>query len=176
MFKVNTKAAGGPRLTSATKLTPDDFRAVAAQVGMPPFAARKSGLISAVVAKRDKRVETRWNGKETANTAQRGDRIVTNLDARGKPLIDRDGNHNVYVIKADIFDKLYELAETPDIVVATYRARGTVQAIELPGGFDILAPWGETQLADRGYLILNGADVYGNNAETFEATYERVAG
>jgi hypothetical protein len=176
MFTVNTKAAGGPRLTARTKLTPDDFRAVAISVGVPPFAARKSGLISAVAATRDKKVETRWNGKETVNTARRGDRIVTNLDANGKPLVDRDGNHNVYVIKADTFDKLYELADTPEIVVATYRARGTVAAIALPGGFEILAPWGETQLADRGYLILNGPDVYGNNADTFEATYERVGG
>jgi hypothetical protein len=175
MLQVDLMAAGGARLTSDAKLTPDDFRAVAGRVGVVPFAARKSGLISAVTAAGDTRVETRWNGKETVNTARPGDRIVTNLDARGKPLVDRDGQHNVYVIKADAFVKLYELADTPEILVATYRARGIVEAIALPGGFDILAPWGETQWADRGYLILNGADVYGNNADTFEATYERVA-
>ena len=176
MFEIDSNAAGGLRLTASAKLTPDDFDAVAVRIGVLPFAARKSGLISAIVATRDERVETRWNGQETVNTARRGDQIVTNLDAKGTPLVDRDGNHNVYVIKADMFDKLYELADTAEIVVATYRARGTVQVIAVPGGFDMLAPWGERQQADRGYLLLNGTDVYGNNAETFEATYERVTG
>ncbi len=166
----------GARVLSATKLSPADFQDIAARLGVAPFVGRKSGLISVRAADHGERIETRWNGKETANTAQRGDRIVTNLDATGKPLVDRDGNHNVYVIKADTFDKLYEPAETPEIGVATYRARGTVQVIALPGGFEILAPWGETQWADHGYLVLNGADVYGNNADTFEATYERVGG
>jgi hypothetical protein len=174
MFDVDLKGAGGARLISGTKLTPHEFRDIAARLGVEPFVARKSGLISAIAAKRDERVETHWNGKETVNTARPGDRIVTNLDAKGKPLVDRDGNHNVYVIKADAFIKLYELADTPEILVATYRARGTVEAIEFRGGFDILAPWGERQVAESGYLILNGPDVYGNNAETFEATYERV--
>jgi hypothetical protein len=176
MFQVDLKAAGGPRLTSTAKLTPEAFADAGRRMGAMPFAAQKSGLISAIAARRDERIVTRWNGQETVNTARPGDHIVTNLDARGRPLVDRDGNHNVYVIKADAFNMLYELADTPGIVVATYRARGTVQALALPGGFDILAPWGETQRADCGYLILNGADVYGNNAETFDATYERVAG
>ncbi len=56
-----------------------------------------------------------------------------------------------------------------------YRPKGVVTALRFRGGFDILAPWGERQVAPAGYLILNGADVYGNNAETFEATYEALA-
>jgi hypothetical protein len=51
-----------------------------------------------------------------------------------------------------------------------------VDAIRLPGGFDIAAPWGERQQAPSGYLILSGGEVYGNNAETFAATYEPVRG
>jgi hypothetical protein len=37
-----------------------------------------------------------------------------------------------------------------------------------------LAPWGQRERAPKGYLLLNGKDVYGNNAGTFEATYEMV--
>jgi hypothetical protein len=50
----------------------------------------------------------------------------------------------------------------------------TVDALHLSGGFDIVAPWGERQTAPDGYLILSGRQVYGNNAETFAATYEVV--
>ena len=174
MFQIDAHATGGPRLISDAKLSAADFRAVGKKANTPPFVARKSGLIAARTATRDERVETHWNGKETTNTARPGDRIVTNLDARGEPLVDRDGNHNIYVIKADAFITLYDLADTPEILVATYRARATVEAIEFPGGFDIIAPWGERQTADRGYLLLNGADVYGNHTETFEASYARI--
>jgi hypothetical protein len=44
----------------------------------------------------------------------------------------------------------------------------------MPAGFDIMAPWGERQVGEQGYLILNGGEVYGNNTDTFEATYELV--
>jgi hypothetical protein len=174
MYRVDPKAPAGPRLISDTKLTPDDFRKIAQDLGMQPFTARKSGLITARTAEHDETVETRWNGKETVNTARPGDRIVTNLDAHGVPLVDRDGNHNVYVVKADKFVTLYELGNTTSPLGQTYRARGTVEAIAFPGGFDILAPWGERQLADNGCLILNGGDVYGNHADTFNASYERL--
>jgi hypothetical protein len=175
MFRVETAGARGARLVADTQLSSADFDSVARQVGVAPFTARKNGFVRARTAERDERVETHWNGKETANMARPGDRIVTNLNAQGMPLVDGDGHHNIYVIKADAFIRLYELADTPN-VVPIYRARGTVQAIALAGGFEILAPWGETQRADSGYLILSGADAYGNNAETFEATYERVDG
>ena len=57
-----------------------------------------------------------------------------------------------------------------------YRAKGVVSAIALPGGFDIVAPWGERETAPAGYLLLNGTEVYGCNQETFVATYEVVRG
>jgi hypothetical protein len=174
MYRVDLNAPAGPRLFSDTKLTPDDFRAIAKDLGTKPFAARKSGLISARTAERDEKVETLWNGKETINTARPGDRIVTNLDAHGVPLVDRDGHHNVYVVKADKFVTLYELGDTTSPLGQTYRARGTVEAIAFPGGFEILAPWGEKQIAGNGFLILNNADVYGNNAETFNASYQHL--
>ncbi len=174
MFRIDTNARSGPRLIADTKLTPDDFRAIGAQSGAVVFAARKSGLIAARTAERKEMIETRWNGKETANTARPGDRIATNLDANGVPLVDREGQQNTYVIAADKFVALYDLADTISPLGRTYRARGTVEAIEFTGGFEILAPWGEKQIADNGFLILNSGDVYGNHAETFNAGYERL--
>jgi hypothetical protein len=80
------------------------------------------------------------------------------------------------VIAGARFKELYEPAESAGKDGRRiYRAKGSVLALRLPGGFDIAAPWGERQLAPAGYLILNGQEVYGNNAETFEATYEVLA-
>jgi hypothetical protein len=174
MFHIDPQAPSGPRLVSDAKLTPDDFRTIGAHEGAVVFTARKSGLIAARTAERKETVETRWNGKETTNTAQPGDRVATNLDANGVPLVDREGQQNTYVIAADKFVALYDLAEAISPLGRTYRARGTVEAIEFPGGFEILAPWGEKQVADTGFLILNGGDVYGNHAETFHLGYERL--
>ena len=173
MFTINKTSTSGAQISADAVLTPDDFRAIAKQAGSQSFVARKSGLIAARTATATERVDTHWNGKESTNTAKPGDRVVTSLDKTGKPLIDADGHKNIYVILADKFVALYELANVASPLGSTYRARGTVEAIHFAGGFEIIAPWGETQRAPSGYLILNGQDVYGNNAETFEASYER---
>jgi hypothetical protein len=174
MYRIDLSASGGPRLLAGSVLSSIDFEAIAGGHPGSVFTARKSGLVLARVASHDETVETRWNGKETKNIARTGDFIVTNLDASGAPLIDRDGNRNVYVILAGTFPKLYEDAGSTTPLGPGYRTRGTVDAIAFRGGFEIVAPWGEKQVAANGYLIRNGADVYGNNAETFEATYARV--
>ena len=79
---------------------------------------------------------------------------------------------NVYVIAADKFPALYERTSEKGAHGAISRAKGMVSALPLPGGFDILAPWGERQRGASGYLLLNGAEVYGASREAFEATYE----
>jgi hypothetical protein len=159
------------RLVATAQLNESDFRAIAAKLGVAPFRARKTGAVLARTAKSTQTVVTRWNGKESVNTAQPGDMIVTNLDANLQPLIDGDGNRNVYVIRADIFPALYDKTEPASPLGDVYRARATVEAVALPGGFELVAPWGEMQRADCGILILNGAEVYGNHADTFAATY-----
>lgn len=171
-LETGTKA----RLVSRAGLTLADFDKIAEQLGMTPFRARKTGFVAAEKARGGEVVETRWNGKETSNTARKGDWIVTRISSRGETLRDREGHENRYVIAAERFSDLYEPAggpggaNRPDL----YRANGTVTAIRLEGGFDIVAPWGERQVAPAGYLILNGDEVYGNNAETFEATYAEL--
>jgi hypothetical protein len=166
------------RLVAHTVLTADDFRRIAEQVAPDRFMrARKTGLVAARKAARRRVVETRWNGTETTNTAKRGDWIVTNLTPDAKPLRDAEGRLNVYVVSAERFARLYEPAgREKSGLGAVYRATSIVEAILFPGGFDILASWGERQVAASGYLIRNGDSVYGNHAETFAATYEAVPG
>jgi hypothetical protein len=158
-------------------LTSADFDEIAEQIGVTSFCARKTGFVVAEKARGGEVVDTRWNGKETTNTARKGDWIVTNSSSRGETLRDRERHENRYVIAADRFSELYEQAASLDSggTAKLYRAKGIVTAIRLDGGFDIVAPWGERQTAPAGYLILNGDEVYGNNAETFALTYEKLA-
>ncbi len=119
---------------------------------------------------------TRWNGKETEARAAKGDWIVTALGPDLAPLRDDEGHTNVYVIKADKFAELYEPAAAATSHGPAFRSRGVVEAIRLTGGFEIQAPWGETQRAADGWLLLNGGEVYGNHRDTFAATYEILEG
>jgi hypothetical protein len=178
MFKIVHTGPGrdAVRVEADTRLTPDDFRRIASDLVRPIVRARKVGFVAAQVARQDETVETRWNGTETTNTARKGDWIVTNLSPEQKALRDREGHLNTYVIRADRFHHLYEPTGAQNELGAVHRARGVVEAIRLPGGFDIMAPWGERQRSPEGYLLCNGIEVYGNNAETFAATYKLLAG
>ena len=162
------------RVIAETALDANEFQQIAADLGVVPRRARKTGLVAARKAVGDEPVETRWNGKETEARATTGDWIATTLDANLAPLRDDEGHKNVYVIKAARFPELYEPTgqTTPD--GAIYRSKGLVEAIRVTGGFEIRAPWGETQRASNGWLLLNGGEVYGNHRDTFAATYEFI--
>lgn len=155
-------------------LTPDDVKALAAERGASLARAEKVAHVSARPAAAGERVETRWNGVETVNTAQTGDWIVASLDRDQRPLRDKDGFTNTYIVKSEDFDASHERVDGQDQHGAFYRPRGEVVALYLPDGFDIVAPWGERQRADRGYLIVREREVYGNHAETFERTYRTL--
>ena len=83
---------------------------------------------------------------------------------------------NVYVIAAERFAGLYEPTSENSEHGLIYRAKGVVSVLSLPGGFDIVAPWGERQRGASGYLLLNGDEVYGSSREAFDATYEVLRG
>ena len=175
MFKISGKGPGGAaRLEADAKLTSADFADIAKELGQAPKRARKIGHVAARRAERSEVIETRWNGKETTNTARVGDWIVTNLSLKREPLRDREGHVNTYVIVPEKFAELYEPTPEKSELGDVYRAKGVVLALQLPGGFDIVAPWGERQTGSAGHLLLNGDEVYGANAETFAATYEVV--
>lgn len=158
------------------RLTPQELHALAARSGRKPIRARKIGYVAARASTAREVVETRWNGRETSNTAEVGDWIATNLTPDRQPLRDRDGNLNTYVIKAARFPQLYEPAGSSDGETgAIYKAKAVVTALSMPGGFDIVAPWGERQTGASGYLILNGDEVYGIAGDAFGVTYEVLA-
>jgi len=178
MFKIVHTGPGrdAVRIESDARLTPEEFKRIACDLARPIVRARKVGFVAARLAQADETVETRWNGAETTNTAHEGDWIVTNLSPEQQAQRDRDGQVNAYVIQAERFPDLYEPAGAENELGVVYRAKGLVQAIRLPGGFDIVAPWGDRQRSPVGYLVCNGSDVYGNHAETFAATYRMIQG
>lgn len=168
-----------PRFVSETPLSPADFQALAARRGATVKRYRKSGWIAARRSAATEEVWTRWRGSETRNTAAPGDYVVTALDDALAPLRSDRGEVNIWVIRAAKFPELY--APDPDgrspsggAEGALYRPRGVVDAFEIPEGFTIAAPWGETQSIETGYLLKSGDEVYGNHAETFRATYEEI--
>jgi hypothetical protein len=160
------------RLVTTTVLKKADFRKIARAMAVKPLMARKVGYIAARKAKRREKIETYWNGKETTNMARAGDWVVTSLTPAKRLLRDKRRNTNTYVVKAKTFAKLYERVRGKNGFGQFFKAKSAVEAIYLSGGFEILAPWGEMERAPSGYLLLNGNEVYGNNAGTFEATYE----
>jgi hypothetical protein len=161
------------RLVARRRLTAADFRAVAVKLGTVPMQARKVGLVSARQATQAEEVKTFRDGLESRNTAAPGDWIVTNLSPQGGVLRDRAGHADTYVIRADKFPALYATHAGATEFGTIYRPTDTreVKVIYLSGGFELMAPWGEMQRGDEGYLLLNGEEVYGNDRESFDATY-----
>ena len=176
MFNIEEKGffSRRRRLIANEQLSKADFCAIAERIGASPFPARKVGFVAARRATQIENIVTHWNGKESRNTAAPGDWIVTNLSPRMEVLRDRSSRTNTYVIRADKFDKLYVPDQGETEFGRIYKPTGVVEAIHLNGGFEILAPWGQAQQSPDGYLLLNGAEVYGNDRETFEATYAAV--
>jgi hypothetical protein len=176
MFKIESSGIfrRKHRLVAPTKLDKDDFKKVAGCIGAKPVKARKIGFGAARRAVRAEVIATQWDGKETTNSAQPGDWIVTNLSPARTVIRDKTGHENIYVIKAENFAGLYDSIIGSNEFGQFYKAKNIVDAVYLSGGFDIFASWGQKQVADVGYLLASGHDVYGNNSDTFNATYEVV--
>ena len=160
------------RLTSREILMPSDFDAIAGQLAVKPLLAQKIGFVAACRAETIEQIETRIEGHETTNTANLGDWVVTNMTPDGEALRDSDGRLNTYVIRAETFERLYQAVGHNTEFGALFSAKGTVSAIELPGSFDILAPWKKRQRGKAGYLIRNGDEIYGIEKSIFHRTYD----
>ena len=165
------------RLFSSEKLSSEDFDAIVRDLsgyGGSMFRARKISFVSARKAAAIEPIETRYDGKESNDTAQPGDWIVTNMNTKRDIIRDSQGHLNTYVIRAADFVRLYSRDVGDNEFGEIYKAKGIVDAVHLPGGFDIVAPWGERQQGASGYLLRNGADVYGIYAKAYDETYEKV--
>lgn len=95
--------------TAPEPLTPDAFHALARARGLTPFKARKTAPIAARRLHRETRIETHWNGVETAKTAEAGDWLVTALDENGAALRDNAGQLNQYAVGEISFHDRYRL-------------------------------------------------------------------
>lgn len=167
----------GGRLLSGSRLGEQAFRDAARALGATIHRYRKTAHVAARPTAERQTIVTYWNGEETRNVAEPGDMIVTSLDRDGSPVRDREGRLNTYVIGAARFAALYskvgEAASEPALG-AVFVALGEVEAFAAPGGFEIMAPWGELERAETGYIVRNGEDVYGVAGEVFENTYTRI--
>ncbi len=162
------------KLVADAILKPEDFDEIARTLGRKPVRARKTACIAACRTQVATTVDTRWQGEATSAKAEPGDWIVTNLDAHKSPLLDAAGTVNQYVISAEKFEQLYERTYGETEHGPVFKAKGEVDALEFPGGLDIQAPWGKQQTIKDGFLLRNGADIYGNDGRAFRATYEKV--
>mgnify|MGYP001174257540 CR=1 FL=1 len=181
------------RVTSSSALTPDDFRRIceeAAGFGVYPMIARKTGFVSVREATRDEQVITFFDSVETSGSAKPGNWIVANMmrdfrfyrpetheDPDNYLLRDSQGNLDTYIISKDDKKANYRQTSHKTTFGTVYEwvgGQGDIEAIELRGGFRIIAPWGETQERDVGYLIHSGGEVYGIYGPIFAATYERT--
>ncbi len=137
---------------------------------------RKVGEIKAEVATEATKVRTIIaGGKETDNTAEPGDYIVTNL---WSPSRER------YMIKAQQFPDLYDLKEGETDV---YKPKAYVRAGRNPYGKGIrmMAQWGDMQNGDEDCMLADTYDQKTGKREgeprivarsAFETTYELVEG
>lgn len=157
------------------RLSKSVFHAIAAEMGQPPLMAVKIAPVAVTRVRGPCCLETRWMSERTINEAQEGDWLVTSLDAGGRPLRDRRGALNSYIIGNPHFLEIYERAPGECELGPLFRSKQWVEAIYFNGGVDILAPWGQRQTLGEGYLLCKGDRVYGNERASFETTY-RIAG
>jgi len=132
---------------------------------------KKKGTVKAQTAKGGERIETVLadGTKETTNTAEAGDFIITN--PKGEK----------YIVKPETFNKRY----SPSQENGVYEAKGYCKAIPNPFQEDIQikASWGEIQTGDSECMF---ADTYDPDTRTlggepyiiekyaFEETYAKV--
>jgi hypothetical protein len=170
---------GKPRLVSAEKLSAkEDFDHLVRELRVHKseyVKARKVSYVAARQATAVENIETRYDGKESEDTANPGDWIVTNMDTDRRIMKDKQGFVNTYVIRKENFERLYDLDHGEEQPHGRfYKAKGVVHAIEVAGGFDIVAPWGQRQQGPDGFILRNGDDVYGIHRYAFDKIYKIV--
>lgn len=133
---------------------------------------KKKGEVMAQVAMGGETIETILadGTKETTNTAEVGDFIITNPGGER------------YIVKPDKFNKRYGPKEG---VEGVYEAKGYCKAIKNPTGENvkIMASWGEIQTGDSECMFADtydpetntlGGEPYIIEKTAFEQTYAKV--
>ena len=131
---------------------------------------KKQGQVNARPATKGEAVTTTLASgvKETENTANEGDWIVTNPSGEQ------------YIISGKKFEDRYESTETEGV----YAARGYCRAIPNPFGesIEIMASWGSPQTGDEHCLIADVCDANSNmdnepyliEGDAFGQTYKKI--
>ncbi len=99
--------------------------------------------------------------------------VVTKTDGEGKPVIDKNGHTNQWIIEDSKFKKKYEVdPDHPDIFKPVGGPQKFVQTKENLTLFQ----WGEKEnIAKGGYInITDPNDMYGISARDFDSTYART--
>lgn len=132
---------------------------------------KKQGQVNARRAEAGEAITTtlKSGAKETENTAQEGDYIVTNPDGEQ------------YIISEQKFVSRYETSDEDGV----YNAKGYCRAIKNPFGrpIEIMASWGSPQSGDENCLIADTCDENGKTdgepylieADAFTNTYKEVS-
>lgn len=132
---------------------------------------KKKGTVRAQIAKGGEKIETILadGTKETVNTAEEGDAIITNPGGEK------------YIVKAETFNKRY----APSQEEGVYEAKGYCKAIPNPFKEDVKieASWGEIQTGDSECMFADtydpetgtlGGEPYIIEKYAFEETYAKV--
>jgi hypothetical protein len=166
----------GRLVTTARKLTKDDFDQIATEMGILPGLAKKLGdkpvaamqivdVNTPVVT-----INTQDGTVQAEKMAKPGDAIMTRLNKDGSPKFGNTGELDQWVVDADKLGKLYnKLGQTSpygDIV----GGNNEVLFVPLPKGGEIVAPWGGSQQISEGFLqySLTTNEVYLNETDGFK--------
>lgn len=140
--------------------------------------AEKFGAIIAKQVTEETPVKVNANGHENDEIAHPGEWVVTHADLdTGKPVLDKNGETNSWVIKDDVIHKKYDMENISED--GFVKPKGGMQTfIKTDKDIAILPPWepeGSTNyqhLKAGSYInITNPNDMYGIEPEKFKETY-----
>lgn len=131
---------------------------------------RKTGRVEAVEAKPGEHLVTNTSdGKETENTAKKGDWKIKNIDTSGEE----------YFISGDKFKQRYTYSGDDNIYLPTGECQAVqlstslLEKLNLPSTFKFEAPWGEDMIAKKGDFLAttDGKEVYRIAEKEFYESY-----
>jgi hypothetical protein len=136
--------------------------------GLKAFRARMIGHVCA----RQITSQTALQDDAAGQRGAIGDWLVTNMGKDRRFIGKDDGRPDTYVVPKDKFANLYQRDTGFTEFGEAYAPISVVDAVELPGGLDIVASWGDRRRFAAGFLLRNGREVYGADTPTFFSTFE----
>ena len=174
MYKIVHKDPGPDiRLEADAVLTPADFL----NHRQESWVARLFAPARSASSRRGRPRNRRWSrpagtARKAIDTARAGDWIVTNLSPQQEALRDREGHANTYVIAGRAVRRAFTSRREDATSSAPSTApRALSKQSGCPAASTSWRPGESGRPSPTGYLLSTVTEVYGNNAETFRATY-----